>query len=257
MGRDHERGIIEDLNARLPEAEATVEQLKIDREVAEINFADEMRTRHGINLGVGEARALLYSVNGSLIVEASTVLQALAEIERQMAELTREDISAEARSTYTGIASITRLIHVRMLQRHLDAYNGTWLPKLSDMRGETEALLADTRWRARNATDANAKATFENNMTVQERIIRVIRQYEAMLKRRRELTENALESAEQQATAAVNTLKTLESASAISYVIQEADSEFESLMSIELPTFEDLKPEEFEELLDISRSLGS
>ena len=257
MGRDHEQGSIEDLNIRLNEVEATIEQLKKDRESAEFDFASDMRELHGIDLSTGQAKALLYSVNGSLIVEAKAVLQALAEVERQMAEVLRENNSPDARSTYTGIASITRLIHVRMLQRHLDAYNGRWLPKLSNLRAVTEALLADTRRKAAKSTDGNAIATFKNNIIVQERIIDVIRRYEGILKKRRGLTERARKRAEERARAAVNTLKTLETAAAVSYVFQESDSEFKAIFDIELPMFENLDPEEVEEFLDISRSLGS
>ena len=256
MGRDHERGSIEDLDARLNEAEATIEKLKVDRESAEIQFANEMRERHNIDLSASQARALLYSVNGPLIVEASVVLQALAEIERQMVEIIRDNSSVDARSTYTGIASLTRLIHVRMLQRHLDTYNGAWLPKLSNMRSDTEALLAETRWKARNATDEYAKATFENNVIIQNRIVDVIKKYETRLKGRRQLIEDKLENAEQRAAAAVNTLKTLESASAVFDTLQEAESEFNATQ-IELPDFEDLDADEVEHFLDISRSLGS
>ena len=255
MGRDHESGSVEDLDARLIEAEATVEQLKIDRESAEISFAAEIRELHGIDLSSEQAKALLYSINGSLIVEARAVLQALAEVERQMVEVMRENTSPEARAIYTGIASLTRLIHVRMLQRHLDSYNGKWLPKLSDIRRKTEFLLAETRRRSENATDHSAQETFGNNIVVQERIVSVIHEYEAMLKRRRELTAYGLEKAEQRARAAENTLRTLESAAAVFYVFQEADSEFQAIFDIELPIFENLDPKEVKEFLDISKSL--
>ena len=169
----------------------------------------------------------------------------------------REDIGSDARRTYIGVASATRLIHARLLQRHLAAYDGDWLPRLEEMRAEAEALLARTRRDAEKASHGNVRQTYENNMVIQARILDVIDRYEAMLERRRGLTSDALELARERGDAAVNTLITLETAASLSSVISEATSQYDDVMSVNLPELEQLDPEEFEEMLDISRRLGS
>lgn len=257
LGREHERDSLEDIDRKLAELDAALAQLGEDRELAAMEFAREMRELHGIDLTNAQAKTILYSVNGGLMVESTVVLQTLGGAERRLSEVMKENIGPDARRTYIGVASATRLIHARLLQRHLAAYDGDWLPRLDDMRAETEALLARTRRDAETASQENVRQTYENNMAIQERILGVIDRYEAMLERRRGLTSDALDLAWERADAAVNTLITLETAASLSSVISEATSQYEDVMSVDLPELEHLDPEEFEEMLDISRRLGS
>lgn len=257
LGREHQRGSLEDINQKLAELDAALAQLGEDRELAAMEFAREMRNSHSVDLTSAQAKAILYSVNGGLMVESTVVLRALGDVERQLSDVMREDIGSDARRTYIGVASATRLIHARLLQRHLAAYDGDWLPRLEEMRAEAEALLARTRRDAEKASQDNVRQTYENNMVIQLRILDVIDRYEAMLERRRGLTSEALELARERGDAAVNTLITLETAASLSSVISEATSQYDDVMSVNLPELEQLDPEEFEEMLDISRRLGS
>lgn len=257
LGREYERGSVEDIDLKLAEIDAAIDRLVADRELVIIKFAGEMRELHGVDLTDAQAKAILYSVNGSLMVESTVVLRALGDVERRLSEVMKENIGSDARRTYIGVASATRLIHARLLQRHLAAYNGDWLPRLYEMRTETRALLARTRRDAQTASQDTVQQTYENNIVIQERILDVIDRYESMLQRRRGLTAEALELAEERANAAVNTLITLETAASLSSVIAEATSQYEDVMSVDLPELEQLDPDEFEEMLDISRRLGS
>lgn len=257
LGREHAAGSIEDIDQKLSETAAALDQLRADREAVVAGLVADMERLHGIGLTPNEARALLFSVNGGVLVESSLVMRTLAGIERKLAEVMSQQIGPDARRTYAGVASVTRLIQARMLQRHLAAYDEQWLPQLEAMRTETEALLAQTRQNVAAATQDGVRATYAANMAVQERILHVIDQYEAMLKRQRGATYAALGLAEERAAAAVNTLLTLETAANLATVLSDATSGFEAVMEIEVPELETLGVEEFEQMLDISRRLGS
>lgn len=257
LGREHERGSLEDIDHKLTKLDAALAQLGEDRELVAMKFSREMRELHGVDLTSAQAKAILYSVNGGVMVESTVVLRALGDIERRLSDVMKEDIGSDARRTYVGVASATRLIHARLLQRHLAAYDGDWLPRLEEMRAETETLLARTRRDAQKASQDNVRQIYENNMAIQDRILGVIDRYEAMLERRRGLTSDAFELAKERADAAVNTLITLETAASLSSVLSEATSQYDDVMSVDLPELEQLDPEEFEEMLDISRRLGS
>lgn len=257
LGREYEQGSIEDLDQKLAKLDAALAQLGEDRERAVMEFAREMHELYDIEMTSAQAKAFLYAVNGGLMVEAAVVLQALGDVERQLADVMKEEIGVDARRTYIGVASVTRLIHARLLQRHLAAYDGDWLPRLEEMRAETEAHLARTRRDLEVAKDHNAQQVYESNMEVQNRILRVIERYETMLGHRRALTSDALGLARERADAAVNTLITLEIAASVSSVMSEAASQYENVMSVDLPELELLDPEELEAMFDISRRLNS
>lgn len=257
LGREHEKGSLEDIDQQLAALDAALAQLDTDREFAVAGFAREMRELYGVKVTQMQAKAILYSVNGGLMIESTVVLQALGSVERRLAEVMKEDIGGDAPRTYIGVASATRLIHARLLQQHLVAYDGDWLPRLNEMRVETERLLAKTHRDFEAAKQDDVKQTYQNNIDIQERIIGVIDRYEEMLQRRRELTSDALAKALERADAAVNTLLTLETAASLSSIISESTKEFEGVMSVDLPEIENLDPEQLEEMLDISRRLGS
>ncbi|TCO71636.1 hypothetical protein [Rhodovulum euryhalinum] len=257
LGREHAAGSAEDIDRKLAETATALDQLKADREAVVAGLVADMDRLHGITLTPNEARALLYSVNGALLVDATLVMRALEGIERKLAEVMGQQIGPDARRTYAGIASVTRLLQARMLERHLAAYDKDWLPELQAMRTETEALLAQTRENASTASQEGVRATYAANMMVQEQILHVIDRYEAMLERQRDATRDALGLAEERAGAAVNTLLTLETAANLATVISDATAGYEALMEIDLPELETLDLEEFEQMLDISRRLGS
>ena len=78
-----------------------------------------------------------------------------------------------------------------------------------------------------------------------------------MLLSRREETETLLKGAEEVAMAAVNTLLTLETASAVSGLMTDSYSAFQTVDKVYVPEFQNLKQEDFEQLLAISELLSS
>lgn len=253
LGREFETGSVEDIETKLAALDAALVQLGQDQDMVFAGFAQDMQDRYGFILTDTQVKAMLYSVNGALMIEKVAVTGALVEIERLIAD----DKAADAtQQRYISIASATRLIHVRMLQQHLVLYNSKWLPRLADYRRETQTLLEKTR-RARNVSKEDNRQIYENNFATQERILFVIDQYSAMLERRQRLTEETLDDAYERAEAAINTLMTYELAANLSSVISESTAHYEAVMSLEFPELEKLQLEDFDEMRDISRLLGS
>lgn len=257
LGREYERGSVEDIDGRISELDQSLVQLDKDKEAVTAGFSRAMAEKHGVTISDAQALAILYSVNGSILVDATVILGALSEVEQRLGQITSQSIGAEAQRDYIGVASATRLIHARLLRRHLEQYDGKWLPELSDMHRETELLLTKTKSDAANAKQDSVRATYVNNIAVQERILSVIDRYGDMLERRRKLTADALILAEERADAAVNTLRTLETAAGLSAIIAESTANYEKIMEIELPELEQFDTADFEEMLDISRRLTS
>lgn len=253
LGREFETGSVEDIETKLAALDAALVQLGQDQDMVFAGFAQDMQDRYGFILTDTQVKAMLYSVNGALMIEKVAVTGALVEIERLLAD----DKAADAtRQRYISIASATRLIHVRMLQQHLVLYNSKWLPRLADYRRETQTLLEKTR-RAINVSKEDNRQIYANNFATQERILFVIDQYSAMLERRQRLTEETLDDAYERAEAAINTLMTYELAANLSSVISESTAHYEAVMSLEFPELEKLQLEDFDEMRDISRFIGS
>jgi len=257
LGREYQRGSIEDIDQRIKEIDVEISQYKENQESIVDEFAEEIKVVHGIILNRSDAKKILYSVNGEIIVESIVVLSTLADIERQLANVIRGNVGADTKRTYAGIASIARLIHLRMLQNHLAAYDGDWLPRLSDRRSEITALLNQTKFKESQANDDNIRKSYANNAKIQEGIVRVIDRYGKMLRNRRQKILEKLPHAEAMADVAINTLITLDAAVGLSFIISESTGDYDDVMSIDLPELEMLNAEEIDRMLDISRELTS
>jgi len=257
LGREYQRGSIEDIDQRIKEIDVEMSQYKENQESIVDEFAEEIKVVHGIILNRSDAKKIPYSVNGEIIVESIVVLSTLADIERQLANVIRGNVGADTKRTYAGIASIARLIHLRMLQNHLAAYDGDWLPRLSDRRSEITALLNQTKFKESQANDDNIRKSYANNAKIQEGIVRVIDRYGKMLRNCRQKILEKLPHAEAMADVAINTLITLDAAVGLSFIISQSTGDYDDVMSIDLPELEMLNAEEIDRMLDISRELTS
>lgn len=256
MGREHPQGSREDVDTRLRAVEGAISGHEAEREAVVRSFREALREQFGIELTSEQARAALYQVNGASMVESAVAAEVLAAVEQRLKTIVEQDLAAEAAQRYYGVAAVTRLIIVRMHERHLSSYDETWLPRLDELEADNRALVEETT-RLRDAAASEARrAAFEANLDVQRQIADAMERYRDVLLERRERTQASLFMAREDAEVAVNTLKTLESAVQLSGVMTQSLEEFTRLMSVDAPTLLPLDDEAmFERFLDISRQI--
>ena len=256
MGRAHPQGSLEDIDAQLARIDAAVRDLEAERVALIGEFKRSLEERFDIDLSIEQAEAALYQVNGSSMIESAIVAEVLTAIEQRLREIVEHDLDARVARRYYGVAAVTRLMIVRMHERHLADYGEVWLPRLDELAAENRALIEETT-RALDAADTGARrAALENNLGIQRQIEDTIAQYRAILEERRDATLASLRMAEGDAMVAVNTLKTLESAAQLSDVMTETLEEFHRLMAVEPPALLQLDDQQmFDQFLSISRQL--
>ena len=255
-GREHPRGSREDVEARIAAAEARVVELEAERDALVRGFARELSERFGIGLTFDQARAALYQVNGASMVESAIVAEVLTAIEARLREIVGQDLEAGVARRYYGVAAVTRLMIVRMHERHLASYDEVWLPRLDELEAENRALVEETEGLLDATGTEGRQATLNGNLAIQRQIAETMESYRAILEERRDVTREALVMAREDAEVAVNTLKTLESAVRLSDAMTRNMEEFRHLMSVEAPALMPLEDERvFDQFLDISRQL--
>ena len=154
------------------------------------------------------------------------------------------------------MAAITRLIIVRMHERHLGSYDQVWLPRLDALAADNRALIEETTRLRDAATGEGRRDAYEANLDVQGQIADAMTRCRAVLMERSDRTEDSLTTAREDAEVAVNTLKTLKSAVQLSGLMTQRLEEFTRLMSVDAPTLLPLDDEAmFERFLDISRQI--
>jgi hypothetical protein len=211
--------------------------------------------RYGVEITPEEAEARSYQVNGVTIVESAVAFEVVRKIEERLREIRAVTDDDAVLRRYYAVAAVTRLLIQRLYERHLESYEADWLPRLAEIEGRNDALMAETE--ARSGRRTPSAAGLRGEPEVQRQVAEVIDAYRLMLEQRRDLTEQGLEVARADAAVALNTLKTLEAAVSLQSTMLWADSEFEALRGIEPPELIPLDDEEmFQRFLDVSRELA-
>jgi len=251
-------GSLENIQARLAEVNADIDANSERRARAVSDFAAELRSDYGIELGDEEAGAVLFGVNGALIVESAVVLNVMIEIERQLQEKYDSAISPETARNYYGIASVTRLIHLRMLMLHEADYEGKWFPGLDQIEDEAIGLRDEANEQLKNPRlQEFNRRIYENNVKTNERIITIVGVYRDWLEKWKDRVGDERKLAEESAEAAKHTLSTLKVMSELQGLSFDFYGDFQALDSIDIPELIPLDDEElFEDFLDISRQLA-
>jgi len=236
LGRKHVPGSLEDIQARLAEVNTEIDANKGRRVRAVSGFVAELRSEYDIELDDDEAGAVLFGVNGALIVESAVVLNVLTEVDRQLQGRIASGISSETARSYHGIAAVTRLIHLRMLVLHEADYEGKWFPGLDQIEKKAIGLLFEARRQLENpALQDSSRFGYESNIRTHEHIIAIVGAYRDWLEKWRDQVRGDRELAEERAGVAINTLYTLNFLTDFQSLLVGHFGDFQTLGSIDIP----------------------
>ena len=231
--RDLAPGSREALEARLADLEQEVSTLQREMRATEQDFARLLSSQYDIDLSIEQVRSVLYQINGRSIVEASVAFSVLQSVEARLGEIRVAATSQETLRRYYGVAAIMRLISVRIHELHLQDYRQTWLPSLDRFETQNMELIIETQDLIEEATSEAAINRLNANLRIQEQIERVIEDYRRILVRRQRIEEQRFEAASEDATLAVNTLRTLSQAAILFDQFSWPQDESNALMSAE------------------------
>jgi hypothetical protein len=255
-GREVPSGSKEDLARRVSDMDKQLEALRSRRSERIEAFRNSLASDYGIELDGREAEAALYQVNGENIVDGMLVTKVLIAVESQLRKLVQSDIDPATARRYYGVAAVSRLIIVRTHERHLQNYDGKWLPKLADLERDNEVRRTEIKKTLAKAQTASQKATMGANLKVRMLIGETISSYRKVLLRRQEITKTLLKDARIDAEVAVETLRTLESVAELSSLLDDSLAEFNSVLELKAPDLVPLDDKEmFERFLDLSRQM--
>lgn len=258
LRREFSPGSIEDLQARIAEIQETQAADELANRRTFSDLANDLRSNYGIEISPEQARVLLYQLNGSSIVEAKVGFVVLNRINDRLGELRTEAPNDISRRRYYGMSAALQLLAVRLHEAHLHRYDEEWLPRIEEISARQRDLIASTEKDMSADDDQSHRAAYQNNLRIQERTLEVAEDYRERLERQREFTHERLEKVKNSAKVAINTLKTLESASALAEEMRESADELEALLEIDPSDLIPLGEDEVNDAyLQMSRDLAT
>lgn len=256
MGRMAAPGSQDALDREIASLEDRIESAGIERSELINDFRRHVEAEWGLALDGPAAEALLYRADGGTLLEAATLFAAIARIEDRLREIERVAGDERTMRRYYAVAAVTRLMLVRLHERHLADYDTRWLPRLAEIEGRNARLISETEGALLETEAPARRAAFEGNLAVQRRVAEVIADYRAALVERRDEVRRRLAVAQADAAVALNTLKTLEAATALSADILRSGTDWQVIGSLAVPDLVPLDPDSFEAFREVSRSLS-
>lgn len=255
LRREYAPGSKESLLAQLEELETEITALQ-DTTVAVVNqFRSTLENEAQVFMNFDHAKAALFQLNGSSMVEAAAMFSILSTIEKHIGEIANTlGTSSPAMTEYYAISAVSRLLLVRLHERHLAQYENDWFPKFDSLEQKIRELREETQTSANSVIGEQNRAALKSNLKIQTKALETLERYRRLLKDRQFKTQEALAVAKESALVALNTLSTLEGAVMLSKSALENTSEFAALMSIEPLQLIPLDEEEL--FVDLSKQMA-
>ena len=239
---------IEELERRIAGQEATIAATKEQ-------FAQAL-SEAGAQLSSDQIDLLLESVTGSDIVELAAAYEAVRGVSAQLRDLmdeSGEDLDYARR--YYGMHTALIALLVEAQTQFLEKIDGDYLPKLAAIEGDIDAAARETQRLLDDDPSDEHRRVLEANQESQAIAREALELYRDYLLRQRAQVAAARESTARDLRVADNTLRTVDASFQLRAIMENADTSFNALQSLEAPGFERLfrneqLRREFQELTD-------
>lgn len=207
----------------------------------------------GLSLNHGQIDALLSRVDSDDIIQMSVVYDVLADITKQLMELTQEfneDIN-QARKYY-GMHVVLLKMVITMQQSYISKLEEVYLPKIDKIKADTQSVNKESRSLLKSERKSSQRSVLESNIKAQLLTLKVAQLYSNQLQKQKQKVSKALTAAKKDYRIAKNTFDTVKLSTELIRLMQTNQASFNALMNIQIPEIVPFKniemQKKFEEL---------
>jgi len=207
----------------------------------------------GLSLNHGQIDVLLSRVDSDDIIKMSVIYDVLADITKQLMELTQEfneDIN-QARKYY-GMHVVLLKMVITMQQSYINKLEEVYLPKIEKIKAETQSVNKESRALLRSERKSSQRHVLESNIKAQRLTLKVAQLYSNQLQKQKKKVSKALIEAKKDYRIAKNTFDTVKLSTELIRLMRTNQASFNALMNIQIPEIVPFKniemQKKFEEL---------
>ncbi len=207
----------------------------------------------GLLLDNQQIDVLLSRVDSDDIIKMSVVFDVLADVTKQLMELTKEfneDIN-QARKYY-GMHVVLLKVALTMQQNYINKVDQQYLPKIEAIQDETARIHQQSQALLRSEKNPSQRKVLKHNLQAQQLTQKVARLYAQQLERQKQKIEQAHKRALKDYLVAKNTFDTVKLSAELIRLMKTNQASFNALMNIQIPEIVPFKniemQKKFEEL---------
>ncbi|WP_439816324.1 hypothetical protein [Zavarzinia sp. CC-PAN008] len=245
-----------DLEAKIATAEQEIAENETQLGILKTEFRASLE-KLGIKLEGAQVDGLLAMATGDDLVSLYSVYDNLRSVNQTLLHATiAADESIETAKRYYGLYTVMVQLALHMHQEFLGKVDEQYLPKLEEIVAQTRTLKAETEIALLNESDARRRTVLERNLAAQDLNLKVGEIYRQRLIDQRAQIEGAMAPLEAELATAQNTLKTVQSSSAILSMMRSSGEGFAVLMQIEIPPLRPFENQDMQRAFeDLTRTL--
>lgn len=190
----------------------------------------------GLLLDKRQIDVLLSRVDSDDIIKMSVIFDVLADITRQLMELSKEfneDIN-QARKYY-GMHTVLLKLAITLQQNYINKVDQQYLPRITAIQNKTSQLGQQSKALLRSESNPTQRKVLQNNLKAQQLTLKVARLYAQQLETQKRKIQTARKRALSDYLVAKNTFDTVKLSAELIRLMKTNQASFNALMNIQIP----------------------
>ena len=224
-----------DYQNKIDKANKTIEVLETKIEISKESLMYNLSTA-GVIFTSEQLDMLITRVDVDDILQLTLVFNNLKIVTEQLGRLmeaTKNDIKA-TKKYYAMYVILSEMI-VYTQKQYLNKMDNIYLPKVTRIVNDAEAIQIKTKMLINSTKDANSKKILDSNYKSQILSAKTASLYKKQLNQQHQKIQSALKKSNHDLQIALNTFKTVQISFTLLEVIKESRESFNSLLNIQLP----------------------
>ncbi|MGJ0353588.1 hypothetical protein NG783_09845 [Aliarcobacter cryaerophilus] len=225
----------EDYQNKIDKANKTISVLETKIQISKESLMYNLSTA-GVIFTSEQLDMLITRVDVDDILQLTLVFNNLKIVTEQLGKLmeaTKDDIKA-TKKYYAMYVILSEMI-VYTQKQYLNKMDNIYLPKISKIVNDAEAIQTKTKMLINSTKDAKSKKILDSNYKSQVLSAKTASLYRKQLNQQQSKIKNALNQSTHDLQIALNTFKTVQISFTLLEVIKESRESFNSLLNIQLP----------------------
>ncbi len=243
--QENQTSQIKRLEVKIAEDQSTIQQ--------RLSAIQQRLAGYGMALSNEQVEVLLARVDAGDIVGMIAIFAVISEMTQQLSQLTASSgENLEAAKKYYAMYLILIELQIHIQNSYIINLKERYMTSIQEIKNRNLHLITETKELMQKASSESNKKIYKTNLDNQQYNLKVIDYYLGMLNDNFNKLNKAMVKVVDSYTVALNTYKTVTVSSIILAVMQENNSLYHQVMSLQTPElvpFENLKmKEEFEKL---------
>lgn len=237
----------EDIKNKIKNLEKEIEVLNDEILTSEIELQDKLYSI-GVDLSITQIQKLTRQLDGSELVKIITITDVIKDISDSLGRMMVENsFNPQSAKKYYGIYLLLTDVIIFAQKEYLNTIDNIYLPSINTIKNNSFDSIKLAKKMKRKASSKENRNNLDNNIAQEEKNIYVIEYLERDLQLQKLKIKKALTVNYEKNNVALSSYLTSSNAANLQFFINESESHFSNIISLQIPDIIPFDNKEMEE----------